>query len=100
MSKASKRVVVDEAYFNLIKRKSDLIDEAFFNSGVDGLTVSTTMIKEYNKIDTQWQRLSWDVDSVEQYVEPKPEKKKKKDEPKWDEPKQDKPKSSKKTKRS
>lgn len=93
MAKASKRVVVDETYFNLIKRKSDLIDDAFFNSGVDGLTVSTTMIKEYNKIDTQWQRLSWDVDSVEQYVEPKLEKKK-------DEPKQVDPKPSKKTKRS
>jgi hypothetical protein len=67
-SKVRSRIVVDEAYFNLLIEKSDLLEEIFEDD--DRITVTVSDFKTMNRITKDYAKLPNEATSTELYEEP------------------------------
>jgi hypothetical protein len=70
-SKKDKRVIVNEVYFELVERKSQLLERIFKFAGDGEVIVHSTVVKDYLKIQKEWDKVEADLlDGSELYDEP------------------------------
>ncbi len=70
-SKSEKRVVVNQAYFELIERKAQLLESMFENAGDGEIDIYVSVFKDWAKIQKDWDKADADsLDGSEPYVPP------------------------------
>lgn len=71
-SKRDKKVVVNQAYFELIERKAQALDQMYAVHEDGNLSVSATDLKTIEKIVVDWEKVdAGDLSGSEPYTEPK-----------------------------
>lgn len=70
-SKAEKKVVVNQAYFELVDRKAQMLDGMFENAIEGEIVVHVSIFKDWAKIQKDWDKADADsLDGSEPYVPP------------------------------
>ena len=70
-SKKISRVVVNQAYFELVEKKAQMLDMMFDHVGEGEIVVGVSLFKDYGKVQKEWEKVDADsLDGSDPYVEP------------------------------